>query len=110
MPKLFIDDQDIAMRYEKLIVGVYGKYKKYGDPLKNAAQDYYAPFVDEKNLKSFHSNKVTLGIVIGVISGKYPEGDHIKELIEVEANLKKADNQEQIIEVIDDLINLYNQI
>ena len=110
MPKLFISHSDPAMRYEKLIGGVYEKKLKYGDPLKCAAQDYYGTFVDESDLKEFHSHKVSLGIVIGVISYRFPEGKHIEDLDKLRADLVTADTQSQVIDVIDGLITLFETL
>ncbi len=111
MPELFIEsNEEIAMKYEKLILGVFGLFGIYQDSLAIAAADYYSSFVDEENLKSFHSNKISLGIVIGAISLKYPEGTHIERLKVIEGKLKEADKQSQIIEIIEELIILFRNI
>lgn len=107
---LHINDEDIAMRFESLIVGAFDQYGKFDDPLSFGAQDSYADFVYEDDPVRFTEGKMNLAYAIGAICYRFPDGEHLKKLSDLFQRIIEATNQEEIIAIIDECLAIMREL
>lgn len=99
------DDIDPAFRFEHLARFAFDNCLKYGDPLHYAAQEVYANFVPNIELKG----KRILSTIITKLIFDNKNNNNCKDLIEIENSVWTATSQHDAIQIIDRTIAVFQK-
>jgi hypothetical protein len=97
---------DPAMKYEELAKKAFDNCQKYGDPFQYAAQERYVNFVPVPKLLGKRMLSTVLIKLIISNQGKAVS----KDFINLEEKVWTSKTQEDIISIIEEASNLYDNI